>query len=81
MTTKDEPFPGHVLFDGLDTQNITGETEVLVSRETVKLDQWGVKVSEAQRCFCPGCTGFTGELEFSKDWLLKVNKKPIIRKP
>lgn len=72
---KEQPFPGHVLFDGFDAKGITGETEVLVSRETVKLNQWGVKVSKAQRCFCPGCSGFAGELAFSKEWLLKVHKK------
>ncbi len=70
--SKAKPFPAHVLMNQ-SLCIIQGETEVLVSRETLQLDKWGGHVTKPLSCFCPGCTGFEGRLGFSNRFILETS--------
>lgn len=83
LTVNTLPFPGHVTMlkntnskdDNMINKicKITGENEVLVYRETSEANRFGSNVTEALLCYCPGCIGFEGELDFSESLIMDIS--------
>ncbi len=69
-----DPLPAHVdTKSGLNDAIISGETEMLVSRETEVAEKFGQSISEAKLCFTPGTT-FETELtiKFAENFIMEI---------
>ncbi|MBN2533560.1 MAG: hypothetical protein JXB88_11735 [Spirochaetales bacterium] len=85
IVTRAYPFPGHVVIsqnksihggqNKNDSEKITGETEILVFRETSEANKFGSDVSDPVVTYCPGCSSkFKVELEILENFILSSNK-------
>ena len=80
--SRDNPFPSHVMVshnesnflrqDKNNLKKITGETEVLVFRETSQANRFGSNVSNPILSFCPGCIGFSGKIGIFENLILEL---------